>query len=88
MDIKNTEKHTVVVNDETPIYVGTLDRFGYFMRTIALTEEEVKDTLMKKYRETYKKINGMSASKSMEDNAREEICITAYHLFDHKVEWE
>ena len=85
---KVTERQTL----PTKVYVATLDRFGYEMRTVATTEKQARENIVKAYITAYKNTNGIDPRQSTygkEDykTAKEEIYVDEYNLAENEVHW-
>ncbi len=46
------------------VYFGMIDRFGYDINCIALTEKECRDAIIKEYIRVYKQENGTDPQKA------------------------
>ena len=74
------------------VYYAEIERFGYTLSTIALTEEEARDAITKEYVDSFKKENGKHPSKSIAygdrtymDIFNDELCVTKREF--GKVAW-
>lgn len=71
--------------ENTKIFVGELERFGYTLRGFGHSEEEVRKMLMKEYIKGYKGYNGASPDKEEKKTADDEMFIEEVKF--NKVEW-
>lgn len=75
------------------VWIGELDRFGYVLKTVGRTKDEVKEALSKEYIKTYKDINDSDPRKdsyygdtTYYDSAMEDI--NMWEATFGKVEWD
>lgn len=75
------------------VWIGELDRFGYVLKTVGRTEDEVRDALSKAYIKTYEYINGNDPREDLSygdttyyDSAMEDI--NMWEATFGKVEWD
>lgn len=78
------------------VWYGELDRFGYVLKVIGRTEEEVREALSKEYIKAYEDINGCDPREDLTyyhddeqtyyDNAMEDINV--WEATFGKVEWD
>lgn len=74
------------------VYYAEIERFGYTLNVIGLTEEEARDAITKEYVDAFKKENGKHPSKSIAygdrtymDIFNDELCVTKREF--GKVAW-
>lgn len=76
------------------VWYGELDRFGYVLKVVGKTEEEVRDALSKEYIKSYKQINGSDPRKdptyfnesTYYDSAMEDMNV--WEMTFGEVEWD